>query len=295
LLKALDASITRVSFIVQFNHELTLNISDIVHGDIKPQNILVFREPSGEIVAKIADFGHASMRATEDATINLPYSRFFNAPDYHPREIRLGDAKKFDSFNFGFLVYWLLVARKLMFEQKWAEENAFLASIQYQEDHILVAEKVLAGSDMSDEQMANLSFFFTRTLANHHQNRSADWDLFIALLTSQPRVNREQRDYETMTREDSDGDIREHSSPSLPHSNSNSNPELHPKFKVSRKNLLWRFRADLHSSGIISRIWRPLNPTFGTKLSSGSTNRTTPGSVNPVEDTTLFRLLYALS
>jgi serine/threonine protein kinase len=159
---------------------LTLYVNsnrDVIHGDVKPSNILVYRGTNGEVVPKIADFGHSSLGRTDDAYVKLPFSPFFNAPDYHEHYFHLRDAKKFDAYNFGLIVYWLLVGRKM-----GLEEVSFLRSIPFCHDSILVADRVTAERDLRDDRKADLQTFFRATLPDRHQERSADWDYLLPLL-----------------------------------------------------------------------------------------------------------------
>ena len=81
----------------------------IIHGDIKPQNILVFEEKS-RIVAKVADFGFATCFQSEDDLVSIPISVPWNAPEHHGGRFRPEQAKQMDVFSFGMLCFWLLFA-----------------------------------------------------------------------------------------------------------------------------------------------------------------------------------------
>ncbi len=86
---------------------LTMNL-DLIHGDLKPKNILVFKDESGQPLAKLADFGY-SLQETEVA-IKLPISSGWHAPevtDLHP-EMTLQQAQKADIFALGLIALWLL-------------------------------------------------------------------------------------------------------------------------------------------------------------------------------------------
>jgi hypothetical protein len=175
-------------------------------------------------VPKIADFGHSSLRHTDDALVKLPFSPFFNAPDYHERYFHLRDAKKFDVYNFGLIVYWLLVGRKMR-----QEEVFFLRSIQFRQDTILVANSVIAERDLREDQKADLQVFFKATLSDHYQERSTDWDYLLSLLREDALRSMSPR----LEGHAAGHGIAEHLS-----QHKASEADSHPKFTVSYKNLL---------------------------------------------------------
>ncbi|KAI1128864.1 hypothetical protein F5Y10DRAFT_239748 [Nemania abortiva] len=82
----------------------------IVHGDIKPENVLVFREKSGEYRARVTDFGYSTRYLRNNQRLTLPRSEPWNAPenDGRRRVWLPSDALKADLFCFGMLAFWLL-------------------------------------------------------------------------------------------------------------------------------------------------------------------------------------------
>jgi len=79
----------------------------MIHGDIKPQNVLVFKDATGTTI-KMADFGYSTLAAGETGKVLLPKSRPWNAPEHHFGEFTVGDAKKTDVYSFGMLCLWIL-------------------------------------------------------------------------------------------------------------------------------------------------------------------------------------------
>ena len=81
----------------------------VVHGDIKPQNVLVFKGAITRITtAKVADFGYSTLTAGGSGTVLLPKSRPWNAPEHHFGEFKAHEAKKTDVYSFGMLCLWVL-------------------------------------------------------------------------------------------------------------------------------------------------------------------------------------------
>lgn len=53
---------------------------DLVHGDIKPQNMLVM-DFDGSIVPQVTDFGYSTTYTSSDPIITLSYIVPWNAPE----------------------------------------------------------------------------------------------------------------------------------------------------------------------------------------------------------------------
>ena len=86
----------------------------VVHGDIKPQNVLVFQDAiTREITVKVADFGYSTLTMGESGKVFLPKSRPWNAPEHHFRGFKAQEAKKTDVYSFGLLCLWFLFRSRL--------------------------------------------------------------------------------------------------------------------------------------------------------------------------------------
>lgn len=87
----------------------------MTHGDIKPQNVLVFRHKSGAIFVKLADFGYSGwdMHKSQKILIKPPRSRPWDAPEYHHRGFSVAQAQLLDIFSFGMLCMWIMFEDKL--------------------------------------------------------------------------------------------------------------------------------------------------------------------------------------
>lgn len=91
-----------------------MSLSDIVHGDVKPQNVLVFRADDGSFTAKVADFGFSTRYAQDDTRIVLHWSRPWRAPEFDEyHEFTPVQALKTDVFSFGLLCLWFLFEKSL--------------------------------------------------------------------------------------------------------------------------------------------------------------------------------------
>ncbi|KAF8249188.1 hypothetical protein K440DRAFT_641542 [Wilcoxina mikolae CBS 423.85] len=89
---------------------MPLHGSNVVHGDLKPENVLVFTNASG-YTAKVTDFGYSYFGASEDEVVYLPFSSRWAAPEYNGAGFVLRDAKKSDFYSYG-LLYWYILFQK---------------------------------------------------------------------------------------------------------------------------------------------------------------------------------------
>ncbi|KAI1631178.1 TPR-like protein [Biscogniauxia mediterranea] len=83
----------------------------IIHGDVKPENVLIFEGEFRKYRAKVTDFGYSTRYVeAQDYRIKLPISRPWNAPEHNrlAREWAPTEAIKTDIFSFGMLCFWLL-------------------------------------------------------------------------------------------------------------------------------------------------------------------------------------------
>jgi serine/threonine protein kinase len=81
----------------------------VIHGDIKPQNMLVFKDATGKITVKVTDFGYSTLATDKEGTVFLPMSRPWTAPEHHFRGFEPSAAKKTDVYSFGMLCLWVLL------------------------------------------------------------------------------------------------------------------------------------------------------------------------------------------
>jgi len=169
----------------------------VIHGDIKPQNVLVFKDTTGKTTVRMADFGYSTLAAGESGRVLLPKSRPWNAPEHHFGEFGISEAKTTDVYSFGMLCLWLLFEKlhiphgqrdtatefipfdastgsRSSLEQ--LKDNGKLEHITYQ----LIDLIPLAS--LSAEHRIHLKQFFSLTIPLNSQKRTSNVGRLVRLL-----------------------------------------------------------------------------------------------------------------
>ena len=173
-----------------------LSAIDIVHGDVKPLNALVF-EQNGKRVVKVADLGDAAICHDEETLAFLPVSRPWNAPEYHHRGFSFLSAVKMDIYSFGLVCLWTLFGDGLSLLAVGLDQHrdrnyemsglpssvATLAMLKRVSNIQEVALKVVhALKEVSQERKSGLATLFHLTLAEVPTARISDMQLILKLL-----------------------------------------------------------------------------------------------------------------
>lgn len=80
---------------------------DIIHGDIKPDNILVSRI-GDSFLAKVTDFESSCMYNSDNDLLTLGKTVPWEAPEWHDRYLEVRKAKRMDVYSFGLLCFWTI-------------------------------------------------------------------------------------------------------------------------------------------------------------------------------------------
>ena len=81
---------------------------DIVHGDLNPDNILIFKDEHGRVIPKIADFGFSCIGSENGSLVYLPLKTPWEAPDWHAAAFEIPDAKKLEVYSLGLIFLWVV-------------------------------------------------------------------------------------------------------------------------------------------------------------------------------------------
>jgi serine/threonine protein kinase len=177
---------------------------DVIHGDIKPQNVLVYKDATGKTIVKVADFGYSTLATTEALTtggratgrVFLPKSRPWNAPEHDFREFTTTGAKKTDVYSFGMLCLWVLfgsvhsesVPKVISFDAPTGPHTP-LEQLKYDDELKIIANQLIDSMPLPSfnaEQRIRLKEFFKLTVQLSPENRTSDIGNLVGL------VNREQ-------------------------------------------------------------------------------------------------------
>ena len=157
---------------------IRFNVStDIIHGDIKPQNVLIFKGHDGEYTARVTDFGYSTRYANDINFIVMPRSWPWFAPE-HDRDNRMWrsfEAKRMDYFSFDLSCLWFLFEKELSASISPFEKTAFgeRYKIPYSlyEQSIEILHKVKVNQKLSllaqrllkaDKNLTKIILFFYR-------------------------------------------------------------------------------------------------------------------------------------
>lgn len=153
-----------------------------MHGDIKPENILVFEEGANNTVLKLIDFGYSTHFAEgRQLQIAMPGSYPWYAPEWYHRFIAkdITVAKKMDAYSFGLVCAWILFYNTAdnkgqSFYDKFEEEGI--------EPMPIPIDSLLAKASLSQQAKDRLQKLFNLTLAKDSASRGFDFEYFFSLL-----------------------------------------------------------------------------------------------------------------
>jgi serine/threonine protein kinase len=93
-----------------------LHNCNVVHGDVKSENVLVFKHPSRKYIAKVADFGLAVINPDPEKQHYLLGSTWmWEAPECHTM-LSVDGLKLTDVYSFGLVSWRVLVNRSIPYE-----------------------------------------------------------------------------------------------------------------------------------------------------------------------------------
>ena len=171
----------------------------VVHGDIKPQNVLVFKDAiTREITVKVTEFGYSTFAVGESGKFLLPKSRPWNAPEHHFAEFEAQEAKRTDVYSISMLCLWLLFECRLSdIPQTAAGGTAELISFNASPaGRLTLLERLMyedSAKDIADHLMESmpgicLKEIFSLTLPLNPGKRTNDLAKVIGLLSEKTQV-----------------------------------------------------------------------------------------------------------
>lgn len=178
----------------------------VIHGDIKPSNVLVFRSPTtGTATIKVADFGHSTLISSEAQKVTLPKSRPWNAPEHRKKGFPVPKAKLMDVYSFGLLCLWVLFGNRLSDLPKVTigERTGLVSFEEPPRRHLLtmiellkenkggiemedIANKLIdIAEDLGGQRKTRLRDFFGLTIARDPEKRTCDIGKLVEILSQE--------------------------------------------------------------------------------------------------------------
>ena len=171
-----------------------------MHGDLKPANVLVFRENDDRISAKVADFGFSSL-SRSDEVVFLPRSKPWNAPEWDPRGFAVDQAKRQDVYSFGLLCLWFYLPDELYMDSNEASQPKEKANdsiiLQFEFDSLVEQLKqsdqlrhqaikaIGTIQSLNEKYRKILKSLLFATLAFEPLDRTCDFETLLRLLYSE--------------------------------------------------------------------------------------------------------------
>ena len=148
--------------------------SGVIHGDIKPDNLLVFGTTSDGVNLRLADFGFSSLFASK---ITITGTRGWLAPEWHHRHFTTDvvGAKKMEMYTYGLLCHWLLFD---------AVQNSENLNYDPNVETPLSSARRLTSEEagLDDQQRRQLLRLFEETLVEDRDVRSSEFGKIIEIL-----------------------------------------------------------------------------------------------------------------
>ena len=152
----------------------------IIHGDIKPANVLVFPNDTRQYVARVADFGYSTWLGGTDDAVRMPQTPHWTAPEWHHRPMHSSSAIRMDVYSFGLLCLWLL-----FYHGEETERRNFYKDLESGEETLTLARQLVDEARIIDDDVrSNLHQLFELSLAFDPAERCSNLGSLVCLLAT---------------------------------------------------------------------------------------------------------------
>ncbi|KAI1414099.1 hypothetical protein F5Y13DRAFT_21775 [Hypoxylon sp. FL1857] len=190
----------------------TMHAIRVVHGDIKPHNVIMFKQEDASFIAKVADFGYSSPYSVYETPLELPRSHPWYAPEVleYPN-FTLAQASTADIFSYGMLCLWFLfeeylsgellpnAIKSMPFTHTQEDKQASLRNLAYLRENnyplVQLSEHLIAAHEGLDTQtMLMLRQFFRKTIAHSPNERENDIAQLFSHLDPSNEISKQEVD-----------------------------------------------------------------------------------------------------
>ena len=172
-------------------YTLLMSREDIIHGDLKPQNVLIFKDVD-TFIAKLTDFGYSRYYSSPSENYCLPLCKPWNAPGVNGsnKEFSLEDAKIADIYSYALLCAWILYGDQFLDHTDGYNDRISLISLDGSElKSILMLETLKTSkqlekvvlkcashdTDLETAESKALADFFCTILGENHNSCCEIW------------------------------------------------------------------------------------------------------------------------
>jgi serine/threonine protein kinase len=149
---------------------------------VKPDNILVFDDPSGGVTIKMIDFAYSQRWTDENVLRRIPVTKPWNAPEWHSRGFKMRAAQALDIYSYGLVCLWMFCKcidveltgelERLLYatNSEWTVES--IEEFKANPQHLETLDKDISESGILDRQILNgLRALFQSTLQRDKTKR----------------------------------------------------------------------------------------------------------------------------
>jgi len=175
-------------------HSLLHHIpTGIVHGDIKCENVLIFKGHGG-LTAKLIDFGFSCFGTSESELVRVAHTKPWQAPEHGEQFFPFSSARRMDVYSFG-----MFVCRTMLSNQLPTTVGKFSRSLGPNECEELleqmrnlkssskfldiVIEALYASESIEPTYQKDLECIFQMTLQHAPDLRAPDFSPVVAILS----------------------------------------------------------------------------------------------------------------
>ena len=159
---------------------MTDSKTGIIHGDIKPANVLVFENSSRNYTARVADFGYSTWLGGTDDAVLMPRTPHWTAPEWHHRPMHSSSAIRMDVYSFGLLCLWLL-----FYNGGETGRRDFYRDLSSGEETSTLARQLVDETNLTDDDVrSKLYQLFVLSLAIDPAERCSNLGQLVFLLST---------------------------------------------------------------------------------------------------------------